>query len=271
VSESRTAGEDETPGTRDHRQHARAGSFGSDADRYDRVRPGYPDVLAADLAPLGSERVLDVGCGTGKATALFAARGCAVLGVDPDLRMAEVARERGLLVEVASFEDWDPGDRTFDVVTAAQAWHWVDPAVGPKKAAGLLPTGGVLAPVWNYRWPADSAQLAAFRSIYGAHAPELLPSSPLLGTVDGESELRRHAAAIAACGAFEEPRLRRYRWEERYRPEEWLDLARTQSDHRLIGEERLGALLAEVGRELERRGGPVPVSYETVALVARRV
>ena len=29
-----------TPPVRDHRATARAGSFGSDADRYDRVRPG---------------------------------------------------------------------------------------------------------------------------------------------------------------------------------------------------------------------------------------
>ena len=260
----------ESPGVRSHRATSRAGSFGSDADRYDRVRPGYPAVLVADLAPLGSERVLDVGCGTGKAAALFTARGCTVLGVDPDERMAGVARDRGLAVEVATFEAWEPAGRTFEIVTAAQAWHWVDPKLGPAKAANILEHGGLLAPIWNYRWPADLPQLERFRAIYEAIAPELLTSSPLLGTVDGESELAGYAAAITACGAFSEPATRRYRWEQRYSPDEWLDLARTQSDHRLIGEERLASLLQAVGDDLEAEGSSVPVIYESVALTARR-
>ena len=49
-------------------------------------------------------RVLDVGCGTGKVARLFLARGCDVLGVEPDPRMADVAESHGIQVEVASFE-----------------------------------------------------------------------------------------------------------------------------------------------------------------------
>jgi hypothetical protein len=49
--------------------------------------------------------------------------------------MAELARQGGTGTEVAKFEDWDPAGRTFNVVIAAQAWHWVDPAAGAAKAA----------------------------------------------------------------------------------------------------------------------------------------
>ena len=52
--------------------------------------------------------VLDVGCGTGIAARQFQAAGCAVLGIDPDQRMAEYARGRGLDVELATFEGWEP-------------------------------------------------------------------------------------------------------------------------------------------------------------------
>ena len=48
-------------------------------------------------------------------------------------------------VEVSSFEDWPDNGRTFDLITCAQAWHWVDPAVGAAKAARLLAPGGELA------------------------------------------------------------------------------------------------------------------------------
>lgn len=101
--------------------------FGEDAERYDRARPAYPELLVDDLVALGGRRALDVGRGTGKAGRLLAARGWEVLGVEPDRRMAVVARRHGPDVEIARFEEWDPAGRTFDLVTSGQAWHWIDP------------------------------------------------------------------------------------------------------------------------------------------------
>ena len=45
-------------------------------------------------APSPGERVVDVGCGTGNAALLAAARGARVTGVDPAARLLQVARER---------------------------------------------------------------------------------------------------------------------------------------------------------------------------------
>jgi SAM-dependent methyltransferase len=68
---------------------------------------------------------------------------------DPDIRMADVARQSGLEIEVATFETWEPAGREFDAVIAAQAWHWVDPVAGAAKAAQVLRAGGRLAVFWN--------------------------------------------------------------------------------------------------------------------------
>jgi SAM-dependent methyltransferase len=86
-----------------------------------------------------------VGCGTGIAARQFQAAGCRVLGVDPDARMADLARRGGIEVEVARFEAWDPAGRDFDAVIAGQAWHWVDPVAGAAGAARALRPGGRLA------------------------------------------------------------------------------------------------------------------------------
>jgi 2-polyprenyl-3-methyl-5-hydroxy-6-metoxy-1,4-benzoquinol methylase len=67
--------------------------------------------------------VLDVGCGTGVAARQFQAAGCRVLGVDPDARMAELARRGGVEAEVAAFEAGDSAGREFDAVVAGQAWR----------------------------------------------------------------------------------------------------------------------------------------------------
>src|SRR5579862_1849608 len=101
------------PATHEYRQVAEG--FGADAERYDRARPSYPDALVQRIAAASPGRdVLDVGCGTGIAARLFQAAGCRVLGVDPDPRMAGLARLGGTEAEVATFEEWEPAGRTFD-------------------------------------------------------------------------------------------------------------------------------------------------------------
>src|SRR2546430_10607199 len=106
-------------GRESHQAREIAESFGSDADRYDRARPRYPDALV-DRIVAGAPRslrnpdVLDVGCGTGIVARQFQAAGCRVLGVDPDARMAELARRHGLEVQVSTFEAWHSAGRAFD-------------------------------------------------------------------------------------------------------------------------------------------------------------
>jgi SAM-dependent methyltransferase len=51
-------------------------------------------VVVERAAPAAGEHVLDVGCGTGNAALLAAARGAHVTGIDPAPRLLEVAREQ---------------------------------------------------------------------------------------------------------------------------------------------------------------------------------
>lgn len=129
----------------------RARSFGAIADSYERFRLGYPDELVNTLLqyaarPIGT--ALEVGAGTGKATRLFAARGIAVTALEPDPDMARVLRHatRGLPVQlqVVPFESFRT-DRVFDLLYAAESWHWTDPAQRWARAVELLLPGGVLA------------------------------------------------------------------------------------------------------------------------------
>ena len=79
-----------------HQARQVAESFGSDADRYDRARPSYPDSMIERIVANSPGRdVVDVGCGTGICARQFQAVGCRVLGVEVDPRMAELARRSG--------------------------------------------------------------------------------------------------------------------------------------------------------------------------------
>jgi SAM-dependent methyltransferase len=53
-------------------------------------------VVVERAAPQASERVLDLGCGTGNAALLAAALGATVIGVDPAARLLDVARARAV-------------------------------------------------------------------------------------------------------------------------------------------------------------------------------
>src|SRR5215468_5569764 len=138
--------------TPDRRELGRV--FNEVPELYDRVRPTYPDALFADLVAITGlhdrSSVLEVGCGTGKATRSLAALGCSLTAVEPGEGMVELARQRlatfrNIEVETSTFEEWDDCGRRFDVLVAASSWHWVDPSIGWRRAHEVLRPGGWMA------------------------------------------------------------------------------------------------------------------------------
>ncbi len=256
-----------------HEDRARAEGFGAVAEAYDRARPSYPPAMVADLLADGPAAIIDVGCGTGKAGRLFLGAGRTVLGVEPDPRMAAVARTHGLDVEIGTFETWDAAGRRFDLLVSGTAWHWVDPVRGAAKAAEVVRPGGRFAAFWSdLRHTAEVRSV--FERVYGRHAPGLLASSWILTDVDVLDLSDDPADLALAAGPWTGvvPGARTwYPWTETYSPEAWVELASTQSDHRLLGAD----LLSELGRELrdalEALGHPIEVEYRTGLLTARRL
>jgi SAM-dependent methyltransferase len=255
-----------------HQQRQVAESFGSDAARYDRARPSYPSALVERIIAASPGRaVLDVGCGTGIAARLFQAAGCRVVGVDPDARMADLGRQGGLDVEVATFEAWDPAGRVFDTVIAAQAWHWVDPVAGAAKAAEALRPGGRLAAFWNAFQPPDDL-LQAFAAVYrrvDTGLPFSVWDRPLLDIY--LAGCAKAADAIRQAGGFGEPEQWRFDWDLLYTRDEWLELVPTLGGHSQIAPDRLAELLAGIGSAIDAAGGSFKVEYATVVVTAARV
>jgi len=254
-----------------HRHRQVAESFGADAERYDRARPGYPGALVERIVAASPGRaVVDVGCGTGIAARQFRVAGCRVLGVDPDARMASLARQTGVEVEVATFEAWDPAGRAFDAVIAGQAWHWVDPVAGAAKAAQALRPGGRLAVFWNVFQPPPGL-VEAFAAVYRRVQPGL-PFNPWAWAApDGYQAMCAAAAGgISQAGAFGEPEQWRFDWDRRYARRQWLELVPTAGGHSQIPPAKLAELLAGIGAAIDAVGGSFTMHYLTVAVTAAR-
>lgn len=124
--------------------------FGSVAESYERFRLGYPDeVVDRTLSYAGGQvaAAVEVGAGTGKATRAFASRGIAVTALEPDPDMFAVLERETAAMPVtpvqSRYEEYVAGP--VDLLYAASAWHWTDPATRWTHAAGLLVDDGVVA------------------------------------------------------------------------------------------------------------------------------
>ena len=126
-------------------------TFGSVAEQYDRARPTYPAAVFDDLAELAQlepgSRVLEIGPGTGKATAELVRRGYSVSAIELSQDLAAIARRNvpSAAIEVGDFETWEPEQAGFDAVVAFAAFHWIAPELRYAKPTRLLRPGGSLA------------------------------------------------------------------------------------------------------------------------------
>ena len=117
-------------------------------DDYDAARPHYPSALYDEL-PLAGAAVLELGAGTGIASAELATRAGSLVVTDLGPRMLA----RGLTKHlspgaVARAEQLPFADASFDLVCGAQMWHWTEPPA-PEEVARVLRAAGRLALWWN--------------------------------------------------------------------------------------------------------------------------
>lgn len=253
-----------------------ARSFDRIAGLYRQARRGYPAALfddLAELAGLGPDcRVLEVGCGAGQATVDLAARALRVLAVDPGGQLIAEARAQtqGLAnidYRVARFEDLVAAKGGFDLVASAQAWHWVDPAIGFPKAAEVLRPGGSFAifghvpmalpepfdsafpPIVDHYWP----------GVWGAPPPQAayLPTGPFAGMIHDS-------------GLFGAVTHRAYAWTWRLDPDLFGRYMRTDSSYHALEETRRFAMFDAMAQAIADHGGVLHAPWETHLYTARK-
>ena len=108
--------------------------------------PEYGRELINILAPQKGERILDLGCGTGKLTADIASRGCTVVGVDRDASMIGLARQSYPALEFHQQDAHRLGlTESFDGVFSNAALHWMKIGDVFPEVARVLRQGGRIA------------------------------------------------------------------------------------------------------------------------------
>ena len=152
--------------------------FTAAAADYVRYRPGYPpeaiDWILATASVATGARIVDLGCGTGIATRLFAERGHDLIGVDPNEEMLGYARREGGATYVRG-ESVATGlpDASVDLVVSAQAFHWFDVAPTLVELGRILRPSGRATAFWNIR--TSSPTMDAYDQLLVEHSSEYEP------------------------------------------------------------------------------------------------
>lgn len=249
-------------------------TFNDVAELYDEVRPGYPEQLIIDaisLSGISSEgSILEIGCGSGKATLPFAQHGYTMLCLELGGNLARLATERcrpypGVEVQNISFEEWSVREQAFDLVISAEAFHWLSPDIRLVKTAAALKRNGTIALFWNGHHGGKSEFFQVAEEVYRESAPQLAEARKKTS-----DELERETVEeIEKSNLFDMVGVKRYPWREEYTAEKYVKLLNTYSQVRNLEEEVRRSVLGDVSELIERYGGVVECEYISRLYVAR--
>jgi SAM-dependent methyltransferase len=121
--------------------------WGSPAGKLRAQRRAKLIISGAILGP--QKRVLEIGCGTGMFTELFAQTGASILAVDISPDLIYLAKQRGLPADQVEFlnmrfEDCNV-DRSFDAVIGSSVLHHLEVDQALRKIYSLLKPGGCIS------------------------------------------------------------------------------------------------------------------------------
>ena len=214
-------------------------TFDRAANLYQHARPDYPDELLEHLVTVtglrAGDRLLEIGCATGKATLPLAQRGFRITCIELGPALARAARRNlsgfgDVEIVEGEFEEWQrPAGVQFNLVFAATAWQWIDPAVRYQKAWEALRVDGHLA-FWHAVdvFPEGGDPFfAEIQDVYKEIGEGLPPDSPW----PRPNELPDQRVEIEASGLFTVVDIHHFDWERVYDADGYVELLDTFSGH----------------------------------------
>ena len=150
--------------------------FSTQSKDYAKFRPTYPDSLLKYLASLTPEHrlVWDCGTGNGQSALLLAEYYDHVIATDPsEKQLASAVSHPKIEYCVGSAEKSGLENKSVDLITVAQAFHWFDQPAFFSEVRRVLKPSGALA-IWTYAMAkitpeVDEAVLGFYSGVLNAY------------------------------------------------------------------------------------------------------
>jgi ubiquinone/menaquinone biosynthesis C-methylase UbiE len=162
------------------------GRFTGLAGIYAKSRPSYPDqaieFILEHCGLTAEDHLVDVGCGTGISSRLFAERSLQVVGIEPNADMRREAEIAGVqagcmppVYHAGTAEATGLADQSTEAVLCAQSFHWFSADLALKEFHRILRERKWVILMWNERDESDQ-----FTAAYG----DILRSWPEIKSVE---------------------------------------------------------------------------------------
>ena len=250
-------------------------TFDAAALDYDKSRPSYVNEIYRDIfryKPIDADNcVLEIGVGTGKASKPILDTQCHFIGIEPGEQLYRLAQTRfkaysNFTLINNTLQEFDYPDKSFDLIYAATAFHWIPEEYGYNRVFNLLKPGGAFAR-FAYHAGVDKGRKAMteeIQEIYSEYMP--IKERPKDFVIEDAKKL----AEIAYKYGFVDTVYQLYTSTKDFSADEYIALLRTYPDHMKVEEADRKKLFEGIRSAINKHGGIMSVYYTMDLELARR-
>jgi trans-aconitate methyltransferase len=231
---------------------------------YEKARPQYDDSIISNISSYiqltSNTKILEIGCGTGKATELLAKTPCIIHCIDIGENLLEIARNKfknnaHITFEKCFYEKLNTKTK-YDIIFAATAYHWIPKPEGDIKTVELLKPNGLFVIVQNHHNNQNDSYFVESQDIYKNYLPK--------------DESHKNEVSLLNSEYFELIKKFEFFWEEEYPTEKYFDLLSTYSEHIALEEGKRQQLFNELKELVNKKyGGKIIKKYKTITEIGR--
>lgn len=249
--------------------------FNKAAEFYDRFRPSYPqeilETLISEAEISKGSKLLEIGAGSGKATSQFAGKGFDILCIEPGEDLVRIGNKRfendTIEFRLGRFEETDLPKENYDLVFAAQSFHWIPQPTGYEKCHRILKSQGSLAVLYNMYLLEDNEQGRELLNLSNKHGG----FADFVTLKQSDERIKTICSDIENSKKFTRAKVFKKHWIKEYTADEYYGFVLTGNKILQKNEQEKAKIYEEIKCLADKFGGTITRPYLCVLYIAEKL